>query len=958
MMGGTLKLLIAVCLLGLTATILALPDDSAPPTVPYRLAEVDNAWVSQTLKGMSLRDKIGQLIQVRVPGKFLNRRSQEFREIEHEILQNHVGGVVLFAGNVYESAWLLNDLQSRSRLPLLVAADFERGASFRVTDTTSFPWTMAIGATGSEDFAYQEGVVTAREARALGVHWIFAPVLDVNNNPDNPVINIRSFGEDPQLVARLGAAFIRGARANGVLTTGKHFPGHGDTTVDSHIALPVVASDRQRLDAIELVPFRSAIAAGVDAIMTAHLAVPQITGDPGLPATLSSSILTQLLRHTLNFQGLIVTDALEMGGIANNYWSGLAAVRALQAGADLLLLPLDAAVAIDEVERAVKRGDIAETRLDESVAKILSAKTRLELHLKRTVPVEAISELVAAPENELLAREMADHSITLVKDESHLIPIDPRLGKQIFSLVIASELDPNPAPAFQSEMRRRFLNVQTAGVDTRTPDDVVAGIMQSAAKADLIVCATLVRLVTGSGRISLAENQRRLLEKIFDSGKPVIWVAFGNPYMLRLHPASPNYLCTFSYSDVSQIAAARALSGAIPIQGRMPISIPGQCKVGDGLQLPLLDMTLRLSSAETPRVSPDAFAETIRVLSSFVEQGVFPGASLTVGYRESIVLSQSVGRLDPSPAAPAVTPSTLYDLGSLSKSVGTTWAAMILTESGRLLLNAPVQDFLPEFRGPNKDRMKVRDLLTHVAGLQRTWPESEAPQTYSEAMKWIYAAPLEKDRPAQLQDEDLGMILLGEIVARAAGHPLDQFLTEHLFEPLGMKSTLYRPSKELLGRIALTEVEPLRFRLSGSEVQGEQAWRMGGVSGHAGLFSTAGDLAVFAQTLLNRGIYDHRRYLRPDTIALFTSGQGLGWTRPSSDDPSGRILSSGAFWNCGSTGASLWIDPHRHLFIVLLANAPAAARADGRLADARRAIIAAITGVIDRREEAASPQKR
>jgi beta-glucosidase-like glycosyl hydrolase len=339
-------------------------------------------WAAKTLQSLSLREKIAQLVQIRVPGKFLNRRSQEFQSIQDQIRANRIGGVVLFAGNVYESAILLNELQTISKVPLLVAADFERGLSFRIADTTSFPWTMAIGATASEQYAYQQGFVTGQESRALGVHWIFAPVVDVNNNPDNPVINIRSFGEDPTLVGRLGSAFIRGAKKAGVLTTAKHFPGHGDTSTDSHLGLAVVDSDLARLEAVEFKPFKDAIEAGVDSIMTAHVAVPKLTDLRETPATLSGKILTDILRNKLQFEGLIVTDALEMGGITNSYWCGLAAIRALQAGADILLLPPNATVAINEVERAVKRGDIPEDRINQSVRKILEAKSRMGLPVK------------------------------------------------------------------------------------------------------------------------------------------------------------------------------------------------------------------------------------------------------------------------------------------------------------------------------------------------------------------------------------------------------------------------------------------------------------------------------------------------------------------------------------------------------------------------------------------------
>src|SRR5688572_17919355 len=315
---------------------------------------------------------------------------------------------------------------------------------------------MAIGATGSEEFAYQQGAITAQEARALGVHWVYAPVMDVNNNPDNPVINIRSFGEDPQLVARLGAAFIRGCRDNGVLSTAKHFPGHGDTATDSHIGLAVIPSDLSRLDSVEFVPFRKAIEARVDSIMTAHVAVPRVTGEPDIPATLSAKVLTDLLRNRLKFDGLVITDAMEMGGITTRYGTGKAAIRAVQAGADMLLLPPDTDAAIDEIVRAVGRGEISERRINQSVERILATKSRLRLNEGRTVPIEQIASIIATPENQRLAQEIADRSMTLVKDERHLVPIDPARPRKILSLLLSTDLDTSPGALFQTEMRRRF----------------------------------------------------------------------------------------------------------------------------------------------------------------------------------------------------------------------------------------------------------------------------------------------------------------------------------------------------------------------------------------------------------------------------------------------------------------------------------------------------------------------
>jgi len=509
-----------VCLL---AAIVLLHLVEAFPQSP------DGTWTEETLKRLSLREKIAQLVQIRVPGKFLNNQSPEFQEIKDQITQYHVGGIVLFSGDVYESAILINKLQELSTLPLIVAADFERGLSFRIENATSFPWTMAIGATGSEEYSYRQGLITGEESRALGVHWIFAPVVDVNNNPANPVINIRSFGEDPELVSRLGAAFIRGARKAGVLTTAKHFPGHGDTATDSHLGLAVIESGLDRLQAVEFVPFKSAIEAGVDSIMTAHVAVPQVTGNPSLPATLSPRILTDILRNTLNFGGIVVTDALEMGGITNTYWGGQAAVLAVKAGADVLLLPPDAGVAINEVERAVNRGDISEARIDQSVRRILDAKRRMGLHRSRTIEISRIEQVVASPQSQELAQEIADRSITAINDEQKLLPVSPLSSTRIFSLVLAPGLESSPGAVFQSELRKRFLSVRTAWANERISEGLLADIDGAAANSDLIVCSTLARLTSGQNTIAIPESQQLILEKLAASGKPVIWVAFGNP---------------------------------------------------------------------------------------------------------------------------------------------------------------------------------------------------------------------------------------------------------------------------------------------------------------------------------------------------------------------------------------------------------------------------------------------
>lgn len=780
-----------------------------------------SAWVEKTLRSLSLRERIGQLVQIRVPGRFVNRQSQEYQNILDNVRRNRVGGIVLFAGNVYESAILLNDLQRASRLPLLVSADFERGASFRISDTTSFPWTMAVGATGSEELAYRQGLATARESRALGVHWIFAPVVDVNNNPANPVINIRSFGEDPGLVARLGAAFIRGARKGGVLATAKHFPGHGDTATDSHIGLAVVASDMARLEKVELAPFRSAIAAGVDSIMTAHVAVPEVTKRPELPATLSSEILTDLLRNQLGFKGLVVTDALEMGGITEKYWCGLAAIKALQAGADVLLLPPDPTVAINEVERAVKRGDIPLARINESVRRILAAKNSLGLRRSRTTPLARIGNVIAAPESVDLAQEIADRSIAVARDEQRRLPINPLRDPRIFSLVLASDTESNPGALFQAELRRRFPRVRTAWGNARITPELESEIDRGAAEADLIVCTTLVRLASGLGSVALPEKQRQLLKRLAGSGKPVIWVAMGNPYVLQLVPEIGTSLCTFSYSEASQIAVAKGLSGAIAIGGAMPVTVPGIAQAGSGVRIPKLEMTLKPGPIETGR----------KLLDSFVETGGFAGAELLVGRDGVIALHARSGK---------ILPDARYDSASLSRTIIPSAAFALAVESGALVPGGKVREYVPELTGDPRGELPVRDLPASAAS--------------------------SGDR------SDLDE-LINTIVSRATGAPINAYLESRLYRPLGIAA---KPAFSLSAR----------------------------------------DLAVFAQMLLNGGVYDHTRLFSPGTLQLFT---GAGpWSKPSASDWTRDLFSPSAFGVSSPSGPLLWIDPEKRLFIVLL----------------------------------------
>jgi beta-glucosidase-like glycosyl hydrolase/CubicO group peptidase (beta-lactamase class C family) len=924
----------------------------------------DEDWVRQVLNQLSLEERVGQLVMPAFRGLYFHNSSPEFEEIERQIRETHVGGFILFAGEVYESALLINRMQSITKVPLLIASDFERGANFRIRGTTSFPWNMAIGATRSEDQAYLQGQITAREARAIGVHWILAPVLDVNSNPANPTINIRSFGEDPALVACLGTAFVRGAQEAGVLATGKHFPGHGDTDVDSHLDLPLIPASRQRLEQVEFLPFKKAIDAGIGAIMTAHVAVPTLEPDPKTPATLSKHVLHEVLQQQLGFSGLVVTDSLTMAGLDRNYWTGDAAVRTIGAGADMLLDPPLPDVVIQALLDAVRFGKISEDRLNHSVEKILRVKAQLGLRTSSQVNLSNVSQVVNSPEHQRLAREMAEASVTLLRDSKPLLPLDVRKVRSAHACFILGR-DPHEDTAFfQQELKARLENLS---IDSISPADTNLSMDRAINKAkgsELIICAIFLKVVTGTGTMELPEILGTFLERLLQLDKPLVTVVLGSPYVLRQLKVTPGTcLCTFSNADVSQRAAVKALFGEIPIQGKAPISLPGIAQLYDGIQRPKLEMVLKTApdTGGSTQPSEQVGGQNLRwrpmdtLLKDSIQKHVFPGVSLAVGYQGQLVYHEAFGRFEYSPKSPAVTTETLFDLASLTKVMSTTTLAMELFDQGLLDLEFPLSRFYRELEGGNKGNITVRHLLTHSSGLPGHLPFYKDTQGKTPFVQKILETPLDYEPGAKSVYSDLGIILLGDIIEKLTGKPLDTLAKEKIFDPLQLNHTLYNPPPQLRAKIAPTEMDPWRGRLVQGEVHDENAYAMGGVAGHAGLFSNTADVSVFCQMLLNGGVYDHYRMVKRSTLEAFVtrqnlpvgSSRALGWDTPSEGSSAGSLLSLHSFGHTGFTGTSLWIDPTRQLFIILLTNRVYPSRENNGISEVRRQVADLVVKIIE-----------
>jgi len=557
-------------------------------TQEHRLAfgSSESRWVKKVLSRMTLEEKVGQLVVIPYTGRFFNRDSEEMGELENLIARRNVGGLILYGGEVYETALLTNACQRWAKIPLLVASDLERGLGSQIQGTTQFPPLMALGAVEKEDYVYRLGEITAREARAIGIHLTYAPVVDVNINPENPIINVRSFGEDPEDVSRLAALFIKGCQDHGLLTTAKHFPGHGDTDKDSHLELPTVSGDLERLERVELYPFRKAIEAGVSVIMTAHLSLPALDPTPDLPATLSPRIITSLLREELGFEGLIVSDAMTMDGVTKLYYPEEAAVKAIQAGVDMILKSPATEEVLDALIQSVKTGVIPEQRIDDSVRRVLEAKARLGLHKKRNVDIEALDQILASQPHLQLAQQSYEDAITLVKNDDQVLPLlDLDQKVAVFSL----SSDPGGYYAGQTlidELEEKLPGLISFYAEASTGEEYLNEGKQLAEGADVLIFALFSARRARKGSVDLSLNHIQLVRDAVQTETPVVVVSFGSPYFLRHFPEVEAYLCVYRYTKEAQIAAAKALLGEIGIKGRLPVSLPDLYPMGHGLILP------------------------------------------------------------------------------------------------------------------------------------------------------------------------------------------------------------------------------------------------------------------------------------------------------------------------------------------------------------------------------------
>jgi len=890
------------------------------------LFSVEDDWVEETLSKMTLEEKVGQIIFPAISGRFYNEDDTVYKKIIHYVNDLKVGGFIVYqyaeGSEVYGQTFLLNKLQQLSKYPLLISADYESGVSIRTNGGTIFPTNMALGAADDEALTYQMGKIIAEESRQTGVHYNFAPVVDINNNPQNPIINVRAFGENPSTITKLSNAIVTGMQQNHLLATAKHFPGHGNTSIDSHKDLPIIRGSREELFQIELKPFIDEINNGVMSIMVGHLAVPAFDDDT-IPATLSKKIVTNLLKEQLGFKGLIVTDALNMHAISNSFTQSEAAVKAFNAGCDILLFPSK----VDEVDsaivNAVRSGVITEERLNESVRKILLAKRWAGLTEKRTVSLDDLSSTLKNNEHQTVAKTLAEEAITLVKDEKHLIPLSSHAKGKILQITLVDEQRTDNAELFTSLLGKQLKNLSSLTITNKGTRREFNEAIRAAQKSNIILLSTYTKIRLSSGKIGLSDAQIKFVSQLIKLKKPIVWMSHGSPYVLASFPGIKTFLCSYGESGISEEALAKAVCGKITIQGKLPVSIPKTIyKEGDGL-------LLSQSSLTESHAHENKFTAVDNIIENGIKDSTFPGAVLLIAQNGKVLHKKAFGHLIYDPASPPMETNTIFDLASVTKVIATTTATMLCYDRGLIKLDDKVAKYLPKFAANGKQNVTIRNLLLHNSGFPPFIRFYTTCKNSNEVIAEIYNTKLDYKPGTKTVYSDLGFITLGKIIEKVTKKTLDKFCSEEIFLPLGMTETFFNPTKEFINRCAPSENDNYwRHRQLIGEVHDEASSMLGGVAGHAGLFSTADDLAKLLQMLLQKGTYQGKQFVKSSTVEMFirqqskNSTRALGWDTKDGEgfSSAGDLFSNVSYGHTGYTGTSVWTDPAKKLFVILLTN--------------------------------------
>ena len=917
-------------------------------------------WVDSVFSSLSNEERIAQLMVIRTSSMDGKGNPIMFDSLANALVTKYnVGAVCLFQGDPFQQAALLNNIQAKAKTPIMVTVDGEWGLGMRFAGVKSFPFQLTMGALPDASLVYRVGQAIAEQCRRMNIHVNYAPVVDINNNPANPVIGVRSFGEDKYKVALMGTRIMQGMQDHGVMACAKHFPGHGDVSVDSHHDLPVINKDLQQLAGLELYPFREVFGQGIGSVMVAHLYIPAIDTTANRATSLSPNNINRLMRQELGYQGLTFTDALEMKGVAKYFPSGEAAVQSIIAGNDMLCLPADVPATIDAVKNAIAAGRLQWEQVYEKCKRVLAAK--YDYVAGKTSPVDTTGIMADLNSKvDLLRREVSQQALTVVRGGARSQGWGAA-GKTAYVLVGQA-----PDNAMARMLKKQKLPVHYLSVrDTsgRSADSLMK-VLQ-ARKYDRLVVGVHDLRRSPAGRFGMSDTAMAMVNKLGARGKGNILVLFGNPYALAFFEQSAYEQVVAAYEDdsVFHTTAQAWLAGQFTARGSLPVTVGGW-KFG----------TAAAQALSMPAARPEQLGMRSEVLQAIdtvaaeaIAQSAAPGCVVTVLRKGKMVFQKAYGHLNYEKEIPA-TPETIYDLASVTKISATTVAVMKLAEEGRLDLKKKASDYLPWLKGGDKENLTVENLLLHQAGLVAWIPfyREVIDTTTGKALPALFSRYKHGDYAVDVTDaffmrrdwvdtmyrriytskvvanelkyvySDNDFILLGKIVEAISGMPLDQYVRKQFYEPLGMHSTGFRPFERFANSsIAPTEQEKLfRQQLVWGYVHDPGAAMFNNVAGHAGLFSNATDLAILYQMLLNGGTFHGKRYLKKETIDWFTSYQtpisrrGLGFDKPEKDnerrDPRraypAQYVSPATSGHTGFTGTCVWVDPDKELVYVFLSN--------------------------------------
>ena len=925
------------------------------------IAQQRQHWVDSIYNSLTKEERIGQLFMVAAysGGKNLNEES-----ITKLIAAHQVGGLIFMQGGPIRQALMTNRYQHMANVPLLLAMDAEWGLGMRLDSVRNFPRQMMLGATRDTSLVYKMGAAIARQCNRLGVHMDFAPDVDVNNNPANPVINTRSFGEHKFWVATLAKAFMRGLQKYGVIACAKHFPGHGDTNADSHKELPLIPKSLAQLDTLELYPFRQLIAAGVKSVMVAHLEVPALDTTPHVPTTLSKNAVTGLLKDKLGYNGLIVTDALQMQGVAKYFPAGEADLRAFAAGNDILLFSQDVPTAIAKIGNAIDSGAIPMAMLEASVKKILAAKYDAGLNNFKDIDTTDITKDLNEEIDEI-RMQAAKEAITLVRDDNRILT---KLNDNTGIAYVGINADKRTP--MSDIITDKFVQTKTSWLPKGSSADDAQKIWKSVADKDAVIIAIHNINFAPGGNYGLNDDMLAFLQQAACKPNTMI-VLMGNAYATQYFCGAPSVLVGYEDDSLTEVVMADMLLKKMKPKGLLPVTacVDGKsiCPAPAPTKKPELaketpkDLVKTIYPTDAGVVDATALDKLDMYVQRCIVDGAFPGCRILAAKDGKVFYDKAFGKLMYDKDMPVDT-NTLYDMASCTKMLATNISVMKLYEEGKIGLDKTLGDYLPVVRGTDKADLKIRDILLHQAGLKSWIPfyketlneKGKLKKTlYKRKRSAEYSTPVAEDlyirndykdsiwskiinspldNKGKSVYSDLDFLFLAAVVEQVSGKSIDKYADENFYKPLGLTHTLYQPlSKYPLLQIAPTEMDfTFRGELVHGYVHDPGAAMLGGVAGHAGLFSTAHDAAVIFQMLLNKGTYAGKRYFKPETVALFTAynsklnHRGLGFDKPATDSddggPAGARTSAQAFGHQGFTGTCIWADPATGIVFVFLSN--------------------------------------